>query len=263
MSLTADKIDTAQAIAALQSLALGGLKAWLDADLDLPAPDQAGLDDLAASLADEKDLTQSQKSSVTRLSRRFLMSAPPKWSLAQKRWIADNLGAGLIGGTLAAIKDMFRRVFGPARVPFNPVAPILADAIAQEAFAAPAFRRIVSGMLRQHARARVILYPDNGKPAVLGVPTLWAAAAQGTRAISQATVQGRLTRKASQTTKTTDWAGFWDSYLFQQARARNFDVPDADLTLHLTPQPDTPPQFRTSWRDDMPGYAPQLIENTL
>lgn len=263
MSLTSDKIDTAAAAQALRALALGGLTIWLDARQGLPTPSAAGLEDIAAALADEKDLTNQQRSATGRLSRAFLMSDPPTWSVAQTRWISAVFRTGVVRRVVAGIKDLSARLMGCGPVAFNPLAPALAQALAQDAFSAPAFRRAVSEIIRQHARDRVIMHPDGGKPARVGQPTLWAAAAEGATALSHTRLETRLKAKAAKAVKTSGWAGFWDGYLFQQARARGCDLPETDLTLHLTPQPDTPPQFRHAWRDEVPGYGPHLIENSL
>lgn len=263
--------DPHRAVLGLQTCALSGLAHWLEfpADPDDRA-DVAGLADIAQTLAEpDRDLTRVQRQAVRRFSGRFQVTDPPDWTMAQTAWLAEPSILPGWDRLLRQATDRLRTVMGRGAQPFAAHAPNLMKSVVAQAWYAPGFRRQVATMIRKHVRARVILSPTPTPVPVLATPTLWAAATSHLDRISrngprsQRRLAGQCRTRVAAEFEADNWAGFWDCYVLGRAKALGVGLPGPDLSRTAENYTTDVKHFRKNWRDDAPGFAQQLLGNTI
>lgn len=262
--------DPKRAVHGLQSCAIGGLAHWLEFPEPDDSPDVAGLEDIAQMLVEpDRDVTRVQTQAVRRFSGRFQVTDPPDWTMAQAAWLAEpNILPGW-DRLLRQATDRLRSVMGQGAQPFAAHAPNLLAAVVAQAWHAPTFRRQIAAMIRKHVRARVILSPAPTPVPVLETPTLWAAAASHLDRIarsgprSQKRLVGQFRTRVAAQFEAENWAGFWDGYVLGRAKALGVGLPGPDLSRTAENYTTDVKHFRMNWRDEAPGFAQQLLGNTI
>jgi hypothetical protein len=263
MTLQTTPIASEQATKALQALALAGVRHWLEQPQLGPGPSQEARADLAAVLVTaQTGLVPHRRAFVDGLVRLWLVNEPPTLSLTQARWVSDAHQPTRLALIFQTIGGWIARLRGkPAQVAFAPLAPMLQAAIASNAFKDPAFRRRVAESFRAHLCTKVILHPETGASPGLSAPVLWAAAAKGAADIPEATaLEESLKARAAALASTGGWAGFWDVYILSRKSAEGRSPAATRLPLGTTEAEGAEArQYREGWRDDLPGYAAQLV----
>lgn len=155
------------------------------------------------------------------------------------------------------------REIGPA------VTPILRDSIVYSAWSTPKFRRDVLNLIRSHARQRVIMHPEGPLPPALAMPTLWAAATCGIVSLEWAVKREAASRLSDRmrviTGKAlaqTEWAGFWDGYVLSRPIAKEV-TEGLEIQINLSKDVAASSEYRLDWRDESPGYAAQLLDESI
>ncbi|UXX83801.1 hypothetical protein [Roseovarius pelagicus] len=253
----------------LQRLALIGLGRWLEVGHDAAVPDSDGLAGGAALMTRSEDQTRVTRKAVAQWSGRFQVTEPPSWTVTQVEWIAPDLLLPWWRRWSATFFDRLTSLLGRAPPDFIAVAPCLLDPVTQQSWGCPVFRRSVARMIRSHLKARVIMLPDGGGVPELALPTLWAATAFALETLTDVNDQkwGVLRARVRATTSNAfaseQWAGFWDAYVLNRARALGADLPGPVIALDLAPTPPLPEYLSSDWRDSVPGFASQLMNNTI
>lgn len=270
MSLGSININPSRAAVTLQQLAQVGLAHWTSCPVDDVNPGDAAFADLVALLADDADLNRVQSAALRRLSQKFLVTDLPVMTHPQQRWMAGKLPPAPLRDLVARLRDRVDKVSGKAPSEAAPVVSLLVDAVAEMAWTMPDFRRATAVSVRQHLRERVIMHPDDGHLPKLGIPTLWAAAAEGAQrgriALKPEVLDRlikRLNRKAESALAQEGWAGFWDGYVLSLAQRGATSIGGTELNLSLSEKSETSKQFQPNWRDGIPGYADPLLANAI
>ena len=255
---------------ALRDLAILGLSQWLD--IPRPPTIEPSVDarrNLLFFFSTSDDMTPLQRRKYERLTQRFLMTDVLPMSLTQKCWMAEYMPLRQIRDLPARLRARLDARKRKGRDLGSSVAPILRDAIAHSAWATPEFRCEVLNLLRAHARQRVIMHPEGPLPPALAVPTLWAAATCGGASLkvsakfgATALLQDRMRTITAKGLAQTEWAGFWDGHVLTRPIAK--DVTKR-LKFQINFQKNNPDsdEFRMNWRDESPGYASQLLGESI
>lgn len=270
MSGTRALIDPTHAARCLQDLAIVGLSDWFAS----PAtgqrrPSGEGLQDLLNMLAEPEDMGNVQRRTAARFKAGFLVADALDLTFCQQRWVSDKVPARPLRDLSARVRDRIDRLAGKAALEGPPMAVLMEDVSVELAWRPPAFRRQVASLLRDHLRQRVILHPESPVIPSLATPTLWAAVAAGAQAIelplkddAATRLRDRLSQKVSSLLVTKHWAGFWDGYALTLEEAVK-TIGQLDFKMNLSDGIAASAKYRLNWREEIPGYAAQLLNNRL